>query len=365
VAARLVLASVLGCIATALCYFLVVHTSAGQRLDNAAYYGAVHAGSQHFGFLDAPLERIDEKSLKLVMLAIFAIGVLRRRPILGVGGALVAGGPVAAAHVLRYHVLDHYPFVAASAIGNTFPSDHTAAAVGCAMAAVLVSPPWLRGFVAILGGVFAAAVAAQVQVVGWHRASDSIGASLLAFVFASAVAGVLAWTRPGRARKQSSHWWALAVMATVSIVAIALGADSAAQGIATVGGVASPSGQHHAYLAGLDVTIGTVALLLAALLLLLGDADFDEGWPRSMAAARDLLQLSRPASPPDPADQAPWQQKRPSRARQPASTRVPQDPLLNGDLAVDEAEPRPTSSATHARASDAAKDQPSERPSNG
>ena len=316
VAARLSLACVLGCVATALCYFLLVHTSSGQRLDDAAYYGAVHAGSQHFGFMDTQLERIDERSLKLVMLAMFAIGVLRGRPILGIGGALVAGGPVAAAHVLRYHVLDHSPFDVGSAIGNTFPSDHAAAAVGCAMAAVLVSPPWLRGLVAILGGVFAAAVAAQVQVIGWHRASDSIGASLLAFVFASGVAGVLAWTRPGRSRKQRRHWWALAVMAAASIAAITLGALSAAQGIATPGGAGSPAGQHHAYLAGLDVTIGIVALLLAALLLLLGDADFDDGWRKTMAAALDLLQLSRPQAPLDSSDQAPRQHKDPSRSRQ-------------------------------------------------
>jgi membrane-associated phospholipid phosphatase len=305
VVARLALACVLGCVATALCYFLLVHTSAGQRLDDAAYYGAAHAGSQHFGFMDAQLERIDERSLKLVMLAMFAIGVLRGRPILGIGGALVAGGPVAAAHILRYHVLDHSPFVVGSAIGNTFPSDHAAAAVGGAMAAVLVSPPWLRGLVAILGGAFAAAVAAQVQVIGWHRASDSIGASLLAFVVASAVAAVLAWARPGRARKQRRHWLALAVMAAASIVAIVLGALSAAQAIATPGGVASPAGQHHAYVAGLDATIGIVALLLVTLVLLLGDADFDDGWPRTLTAARELLRVSPPEAPSDPSEQAP------------------------------------------------------------
>jgi len=224
---------------------------------------------------------------------------------LGIGAALVAGGPVAAAHILRYHVLNHSPFVVGSAIGNTFPSDHAAAAVGGAMAAVLVSPPWLRGLVAILGGAFAAAVAAQVQVIGWHRASDSIGAALLGFVFASGVAAVLAWTRPGRARKQGRHRWAVAVMAAAGIVAIALGAYSAAQGIATFGGIASPISQHHAYLAGLDVTIGIVALLLATLLLLLGDADFDDGWRRSMMAARDLLHRSGPEAQPDPTGQAP------------------------------------------------------------
>jgi len=304
-AARLALASVLGCVATALCYILLVHTSAGQRLDDAAYYGAVHAHSQHFGLLDTLLERIDERSLKLVMVAMFAIGVLRFRPILGIGGALVAGGPVAAAHVLRFHILDHAPFAVGSAIGNTFPSEHATAAVGCAMAAVLVTPPWLRGLVAILGGASAAAVAAQVQVIGWHRASDSIGAALLAFVFASGVAAVLAWTRPGRARKHRRHWWAVVVMGAGGMVAIALGALSAAQGIATFDGIASPSAQHHAYLAGLGVTIGIVALLLAALLLLLGDADFDDGWRRSVVAARDLLHPSTPESQPDPTDQAP------------------------------------------------------------
>jgi hypothetical protein len=288
VPARLLVASVIGCAATALCYFLLVHTAPGQRLDDAAYHGAVHAGSQHFRFIDAQLRRIDERSLKLTMVAIFGIGLLRGRPILGLGAAVVAGGPVAAGHVLRYHILNRPPFVVGSGIDKTFPSDHAAAAAGIAMALVLVSPPWLRGVVAIVGGAFAAAVADQVQVIGWHRASDCIGACLIAFVFASGVAGVLAWTRPGRARKKWHHWWALGVMTAAGIIGMTLGAFSAVQGIGPSGGTASAAVQHHAYLASVQATIGVVALLLAALLLLLGDADFDAGWRQAITGARDL-----------------------------------------------------------------------------
>jgi len=293
VPARLLLASVLGCVAAALCYLLLVHTAAGQRLDNAAYYGAMKAGSGPFKFLDAQLRRIDERSLKLAIVVIFGIGLLRGRPILGIGGALIAGGPVAAGHVLRYHVLDHPPFVVRSAIGYTFPSDHVAAAVGIAMALVVVSPPRMRGVVAILGGAFSAAVAEQVQVIGWHRASDSIGACLLAFVFASGVSGVLAWTRPGRASRHQRHWWALDVMAAACIVTILLGALSAAHGVGLRGGPASPAVQHDAYIAGLDATITITALLLATLLLLLGDADFDEGWRNALVVRRNVLQQRR------------------------------------------------------------------------
>jgi membrane-associated phospholipid phosphatase len=293
---RLLGASVLGCVATALCYFLLVHTSPGQRLDNAAYYGAVHAGSQHFGFISAQLGRINERSLKVAMVATLGIGLLRGRPILGIGASLVVGGPVAVAHVLRYHVLDHPPFLVGSAIGGTFPSDHAAAAAGFAMALVLVSPPWLRGVAAIVGGGSAAAVAAQVQVIGWHRASDSIGACLLAFVVASGVAGVLAWTRPGQGRRKRRQWWALCVIGAASIVAVTLAALSAAHGIGLPGGTASPAVQHQAYLAGLEVTMSVVALLLAALLLLLGDADFDDGWRKTGAGERDgRQQWRRPA----------------------------------------------------------------------
>lgn len=298
VPARLLLACVLGCMATALCYLLLVHTSVGQRMDDAAYYGAVRAGSQHSGFIDTQLRRMDERSLKVTMVAMFGIGLLRRRPILGIGGALVVGAPVAATHVLRYHVLDRSPFAVVSAIGNTFPSGHAAGAAGCAMALVLVSPPRTRGIAAILGGVFAAAVAAQVQVIGWHRPSDSIGACLLAFACASGVAGVLAWTRPGRAQKRRRQWGAFGVMVAASTVAITLGALSAAQGIGLSGGTASPAVQHQAYVAGLEVTISVVALLMAALLLLIGDADFDDGWRKAIAAARDLLlQRRREAQP--------------------------------------------------------------------
>jgi PAP2 superfamily len=286
---RLLVACVVAGVATAVCYFLLVHTAPGQRLDDAAYHGAVNSGSQHFRFIDAQLRRIDERSLKLTMVAMFGIGLLRGRPLLGLGGAVVAGGPVAAGHVLRYHILNHPPFVVGSGIDKTFPSDHAAAAAGIAMALVLVSPPWLRGVVAIAGGVFAAAVAAQVQVIGWHRASDCIGACLIAFVFASGVAGILAWARPGRARKKWRHWWALVVMTATTIIALTLGALSARQGIGPAGSTPSAAVEHHAYLASVQATIGLVALLLAALLLLLGDADFDAGWPQAIVAALDVF----------------------------------------------------------------------------
>jgi membrane-associated phospholipid phosphatase len=61
-----------------------------------------------------------------------------------------------------------------------WPSGHATAAVTMALCAVLVSPPRLRPFVAIAGGVFAIAVAGSMVALSAHMASDVIAGSFIA-----------------------------------------------------------------------------------------------------------------------------------------------------------------------------------------
>ena len=177
---------------TLVCYGLLVHTSAGSNLDVNAFRGGLQDHTQPFRFVDSQLGRIDSRSLKITMLALLGIGLARGRVILGMAAALAAGAPVAAAHVLRYHILDRHPFTTGGFVGSSFPSDHVTAVVGSAMALVLVCPPRIRGLVGVVGAVLGAAVAAQVQAIGWHQVVDAIGGALLAFVFVTAIAGGVA-----------------------------------------------------------------------------------------------------------------------------------------------------------------------------
>src|SRR4051794_34758518 len=54
----------------------------------------------------------------------------------------------------------------------SWPSGHSTAALALALCAVLVTPARLRPIVAVLGAVFAAAVAYAILVLAWHFPSD-------------------------------------------------------------------------------------------------------------------------------------------------------------------------------------------------
>ena len=64
-----------------------------------------------------------------------------------------------------------------------WPSGHATAAVTMALCAILVSPPRLRPLVAIIGGVFAIAVAGSMVALSAHMASDVISGSLIAAAY--------------------------------------------------------------------------------------------------------------------------------------------------------------------------------------
>jgi hypothetical protein len=283
-ARRLALASVVAVLCAAVCYVVMVRTSLGQRVDNAAYYGAQAQYNSTAAAATSPLRRITADSLGVVLLALVGIGLLRRRFLLGLGAAFAAGIAVVGTDLLKYDVLSR-PDLTGLGRGhllNTFPSGHTATAVGCAMALVLVAPPRWRGVAAVIAGTYGWLTAALVQTAGWHRPSDAIGAAFLAFAAVTAVASLLCVGRPVAWRDHGRHRFAMAFLLLVGIVdgAVCLRKmvgvlrylRAHALGQPVSGGVG-----HDAYITGLTITVEVVVVLLMALLALLGGADFD-GW---------------------------------------------------------------------------------------
>lgn len=264
-------------------YVLFVHVSLGQRFDNAALRGAqsqLSAPGQDDPFL---LRRITADSFAVVLVVLVAIGVIRRRPWLGVGLAVAAGVAVVITDLLR-KVLLHRPFLVPSDTDNplnTFPSGHTATAIACALALVVVSPPAWRGACAVLAGSYAALTAAAVQTAGWHRPSDAIGAAFLGFAAIAVAAALVAVARPVGARRPSGHLPALVVLALVWVVAAAFSTVSAARVFSyladhAVSVTPTASILDEAYRFSVGLTIVVVVTLLAALLMLLGPYDLDE-----------------------------------------------------------------------------------------
>jgi membrane-associated phospholipid phosphatase len=287
-ARRLASASVVSVVLAAACYLLMVRTSFGQRLDNAAYLGARSNYTSVAAADTSQLHRITADSLAVALLVLVAIGALRRRLLLGLGAALAAGVAVVVTDVLEYHIATRPNLVGAGPelLLNTFPSGHTAAAVACAMALVLVAAPRWRGVAAVVAGAYGWVTAAQVQTAGWHRPSDAVGGALLAFAAVTAVAAILAAGRPVRWQPRVHHRVALGLLVVVGLLDGAVGVvrllgvvhylHARALGAPVSGGI-----RHDAYIVGLTFTVDAVVVLLIALLALLGRADLDGwGWRR-------------------------------------------------------------------------------------
>ena len=290
-ARRLAVASVLGLVAATVCYVVMVRTALGQRFDNAAYLGA----REQLGSVSASdagaLREITADSFAAVLGVLVILGALRRRIVLGLAAALAAGVAVVVTHFLKVDILTRPLLtVRVFTVQNTFPSGHTATAVACAMAVVLLSPPRWRGWAGVVAGAYGWITAAQVQTAGWHRPSDAIGAAFVAFASITAVAAVLAWSRPVSRQGSGRHRVALGVLGLVGLGALAV----LARGLSNVlgylrghdlGVTASGVGlRHDAYITGLALTVEVVVVLLMILLALLGPADL--GARRSAGAER-------------------------------------------------------------------------------
>ena len=99
---------------------------------------------------------------------------------------------------------DHTTLVDAAPwlIRNTFPSGSAAVAVAIAAGAILVVPDRIRWLALAAGALYAAVIVDAIQIVGWHRLSDTVGSGLL--VTAVAAAGAALMARAGLAQPSTS-----------------------------------------------------------------------------------------------------------------------------------------------------------------
>jgi membrane-associated phospholipid phosphatase len=276
-ASRLIIASILGIGGAILSYFVMRRTSLGHRFDASAYAGSLPINPAVLGGTE--LRRITGDSLALVLVILVVIGFVRRRPLLGAAAALAAGVTVLITDVLKDDVFTR-PFFTRDVplVANTFPSGHTAAAVGCAMALVLVSPSRWRGPVAVLAGAYGWITAVQAQTTSSHRPSDVIGAAFLAFAAVAGVAGLLAWFRPMRLAPERHYAISQAVQGVIAAIAAAITVWGLAKVLGplraqAVGHFGSAAIKHDAFLAGVALSVVVVVVLLMALLALLRGAE--------------------------------------------------------------------------------------------
>ncbi|PZG15952.1 PA-phosphatase [Micromonospora craterilacus] len=169
-----------------------LHTGIGQWIDTVALTGN-RIGRDH---IEEPVDRIlnamSVVSLLAVTITIGFIALIRGRVALAVAATLLIAGANVTTQLLKYGLTrpDYGIDPERVYVGNSLPSGHTTVAASVAVALVLVLPPKVRAFGAVVGAGYAATAGVATLSAGWHRPSDAVAAFLVVGVWA-ALAGLL------------------------------------------------------------------------------------------------------------------------------------------------------------------------------
>jgi membrane-associated phospholipid phosphatase len=178
--------------ACAAVYLLAVCTGIGQSTENALIVGpADQARLFRWRQMVPPLTR-GSAVLAAGVVLIVAVTLIRRCWREGVAAVAIVVVSFSAAEAL--HAVLPRPSLrpAPPALtGASFPSGTVAIAAGVALGVAVVSSPRARPYVAAVGAIWVAVIAAAVQAFYWHRPSDVLGATLLACACHATATGLL------------------------------------------------------------------------------------------------------------------------------------------------------------------------------
>lgn len=173
-------------------YLLALCTPAGQRAENTILRGTESPREAWFyplsgvkyGSMPMPPMELSAEATLLVGLVVLAVLTLRRRcwwqgcAALGIVVLTAGGGEVLNEILPRPDLVNAPP----NLLDQGFPSGHTAIPAALTLAAVLVVAPRIRPYVATVGVLWLACIAAACATMGGHRSSEVLGAALMACV---------------------------------------------------------------------------------------------------------------------------------------------------------------------------------------
>lgn len=255
-------------------YHLTVRTSAGRLVADASLRGAVLGRTRTEGLVDNALGVVTVASLLAALVLVVLVALVRLRRWLGLMAAALLIMANLSAQLLKEVVLER-PDLGLSEFApatlNSLPSGHSTAAFSVGVALLLVVPPRLRGAVALAAGAYSCVVAVATMFAGWHRASDSVASFLLVGFWAgAALLGVLLLDAAESPREPPSEGTRRRRRSLVTAATLALGVAAGLIGVLVVVDAlrVSTLGQVTAFSAGVLSVLGTVAIVLVALLAL-------------------------------------------------------------------------------------------------
>ncbi|MGP4021271.1 phosphatase PAP2 family protein [Saccharopolyspora sp. 5N708] len=237
---RLLAAALVYALALALTCLVFVWTRGGQQLDGWLVPRAERGGSyEQPTALVEPAKTVlsyfgDPAVLAVLLGLVLLVGALRGRPLAGVAGAGAVLCSVAVARVGKLLISRPDLDVEGSTTHNSFPSGHTAAAMGLLFAFLLVLPARTGRWVAIPGAVGVSIIASATMITGWHRFSDVVGSVLLAAVLCCLAAALTHRHDSPDAGRGAVVWVGTGLIALVVAVVLPIGGVFSA--IAAAGG---------------------------------------------------------------------------------------------------------------------------------
>lgn len=187
-------------------YLLAICTPWGQRAENALF-GFGKQGSEEawiyplsgaaYGSTPLPPMELSAEPTVMVGLAVIVVLTLVRRcwwpgcAALGIVILATGGKEVLKSNLPRPDLVG----APENLLDQGFPSGHTTIPAALTLAAVLVVSPRIRPYVATVGVLWLACIAAASATMGGHRPSEVLGATLLA----CACYGLATWLLPSAA----------------------------------------------------------------------------------------------------------------------------------------------------------------------
>ena len=249
-------------LALAVLWLVFIETDLGRFLDDLVTASNDVTDPDAIGRRYSSLQLISSASLAVGCVALLAVGVLRRRPVLGVTAALVAGMSAVTTEVVKHGLIRRPVDLPGMAVptDNTFPSGHATVSTALALAALVVAPRRGRLPVAVAGALWVAFQGTGVVLTGWHRPSDVLAGYAVAVgwaavaVWALCVADEVTTAETVVRAERAAEWVLVALAVTLGGLAASVlgGGDSpfswrglnfvAASATITVGGVGVVAG---------------------------------------------------------------------------------------------------------------------------
>lgn len=272
VARKFALAVVAGSAALmVLIWFYFVNTIDGQKLDDAAFQGAVY-GQQHlWRIAESILDTVSITYIVISMIVVGTIALVQKRWVLAAQVVAVVVGANVTTQIVKA-TLGRPDFDVTWGHANTLPSGHTTVAAATSVALLLALPRTWRPAGAIIGSVFTAAMGISTLVGQWHRMSDVLAAILVTCAWGALVCA-FATGKGSDPQEQHSGSWTPVMASALAVVALAAGGLAiwqfqGAWNAIQLGQEIVQDHQINAYLGSVSATVALSALVFTILLLL-------------------------------------------------------------------------------------------------